>query len=150
MTPWILTVALALSSQGATPDAPTPIEAAPAEAPVEVAPEAPVVEAVVVETPAPTAEAFEIGHREGVLTLAAGLALGVTSVVAFSAGFEAERQLRAGEVRGVAADDALTQRTVAAFVAWPAAVLSLVGVAGGASLLASQETEDTTLTGSGR
>jgi hypothetical protein len=79
------------------------------------------------------------GRDAGALVLAAGIATGVTSVVAFSAGLEVERQLRAREVQGTAAKDALTARTVAAFVAWPAAVVSLLGVAGGAYLIAGAE-----------
>lgn len=115
MTPWIfLSAAFALSSGEAIPAAAEPAAAAP----------------------------VTIGHSEGVLALGAGLALGVTSVTAFSVGFEIERQLRAGEVRGASADEALSQRTVAALVAWPAAVLSVVGLAGGAYVLAASEDID--------
>lgn len=78
----------------------------------------------------------ELGRQRGLLALGAGIAFTVTSMTAFTAGFEAERQLRAGEARGSAADAALTQRAVAALVAWPAAVLAVTGVLGGTWLLA--------------
>lgn len=95
-------------------------------------------------TPPATSAAGELachklGRDEGVLMIGAATALGVTSMVAFSAGFELERQLRAREVEGAAAADALTERMVAAFVAWPAALLSLLGIAGGAYLIARAE-----------
>lgn len=81
----------------------------------------------------------EMGREAGAVMLATGIALGVTSMVAFSTGFEAERQLRAREVQGTAAADALTERTVAAFVAWPAALLSVGGVAAGAYFIGGAE-----------
>ena len=124
MMPWILPITLAFSAAAPAPE------------------------------PAPAAAAPTIGHTEGVLALGAGVALGITSVTAFSVGFEVERQLRAQEVSGAAADDALTQRTIAALVAWPAAVLSIVGVAGGVYVLGATEeaagATSATSTGSGR
>lgn len=76
--------------------------------------------------------------RTGALSvLGGGILLGVTSLVAFDAGFDAERQLRSGEARGVDEQNAaLTQRAVAAWVAWPTAVLSVAGVLGGGWLVA--------------
>ena len=91
---------------------------------------------------AASADSAFSGMKLGVLTLGAGLALTVTSLAAFSVGLEIERQLRAREVRGIAADEALVQRGAAAFIAWPAAVLSLAGVVGGAFVLALPEGVD--------
>jgi hypothetical protein len=93
--------------------------------------------------PAPAPETEEcacesFGGRTGALSiLAGGLGLGVVSMFSFNAGLEAERQLRSGEARGVdAQNEALTQRAVAAWVAWPTAVLSVAGVVGGGWLVA--------------
>ena len=88
--------------------------------------------------PAPPAATFELGRSEGLVALGAGLGLGVVSMTAFAAGLESERRLRAGEVRGEDANDALTQRAVAAWVAWPAAVLSVAGVGAATWLLSSE------------
>lgn len=81
-----------------------------------------------------------MGRSGGLAALGTGIALGVTSLFAFNAGFEAERQLRAGGARTVDEKNAaLTQRGVAAWVAWPSAVLSVVGVVGGGWLLSDAE-----------
>lgn len=83
-----------------------------------------------------------MGRTGGLAALGTGIALGVTSLFAFNAGFEAERQLRSGEASGVdAQNDALMQRGVAAWIAWPAAVLSVIGVVGGGWLLTEAEAE---------
>jgi hypothetical protein len=85
-------------------------------------------------------EAF--GRTGALSVLAGGLVLGVTSLLAFNTGFEAERQLRSGEARGVDEQNtALTQRAVSAWVAWPTAVLSVAGVLGGGWLVAAGEGE---------
>ena len=78
--------------------------------------------------PAAVDDTWQPGRSDGLVALGAGLGLGVVSLAAFQAGFEAERRLRAGEARGDDAEAALTQRAVAAWVAWPAAVLSVAGV----------------------
>lgn len=81
-----------------------------------------------------------LGRTGALSILAGGVALGVTSLLAFNTGFEAERQLRSGEASGVGAQNAaLTQRAVAAWVAWPTAVLSVAGVLGGGWLVADEE-----------
>ncbi len=95
-------------------------------------------------TPAPAAEApteecdcDSFGRTGALSILGGGIALGVTSLVAFNAGFDAERQLRSGEASGVDGQNAaLTQRAVSAWVAWPTAVLSVAGVLGGGWLVA--------------
>jgi hypothetical protein len=81
-------------------------------------------------------EAWELGRTEGLGALGGGIVLGATSMAAFAAGLEAERQLRAGEVRGQEEQsEALTQRAIAAWVAWPAAVLSVAGIVTGGWIL---------------
>jgi hypothetical protein len=89
-------------------------------------------------------EAF--GRTGALSVLAGGLVLGVTSLIAFNTGFEAERQLRSGEARGVDEQNtALAQRAVSAWVAWPTAVLSVAGVLGGGWLVAADEDEENAL-----
>lgn len=88
---------------------------------------------------APGCACERIGRTEGIVSLGAGIGLGVTSILAFSAGLEAERQMRAGETATREQQaDALTQRAVAAWVAWPSAVLSAAGVIGGGWILSEQ------------
>ncbi len=77
-------------------------------------------------------------RTQALVVLSAGAGFGVVSAVAFSIGLDAERELRASVHGEQAADDLVNRRTAAAWVAWPAALLSAAGVGGGAAWLALQ------------
>lgn len=94
-------------------------------------------EAPAAEAPTEECDCDSFGRTGALSILGGGIALGVTSLIAFNAGFDAERQLRSGEASGVdGQNSALTQRAVSAWVAWPTAVLSVAGVLGGGWLVA--------------
>jgi hypothetical protein len=80
----------------------------------------------------PGVDGFVVGHS----ALGVGAACAALSTAAFVAGFDVERQLRiAPHDRGVV-DALLVRRAVAAGVAWPAAVLAVVGAGVGVVTLA--------------
>ena len=74
-------------------------------------------------------------RRAGLASLAGGALLGVVSVGAFTAGWDAERQLRATAHERDVVDGLLLQRAAAAGVGYTSLVLALAGVGAGATLL---------------
>ena len=80
-------------------------------------------------------EGASVWRRVGVASLLSGALLGVVSAGAFSAGFEAERELRAAPHSREQADTLLFERAVAAAVAYPAFALAVVGVGAGVGCL---------------
>lgn len=125
---WIV-CALVLSSGGAptegddaAPAAPAADGVAPLELPTSV-------------DDALGIEGASLWRRVGIASLLSGALLGVVSAGAFSAGFDAERELRAAPHTREQADMLLFQRAVAAAVAYPAFALGVVGVGTGVGLL---------------
>jgi hypothetical protein len=112
MTPALVLLALALN-------------AAPAPAPAQ--------------RDVPTAPDLGSAHNQALLIVGGGVGLGIVSTTAFVVGLDKERELRAAPHDEKAADDILNQRTAAAWVAWPSALLSVGAMAWGGALLAMQE-----------
>jgi hypothetical protein len=82
-------------------------------------------------------ETSETSFVTGHVALGGGFALAATSTATFLWGFHTERELRSTpHDRGVV-DVLLLRRNIAAAVAWPTAVLALIGVAGGVFVLAA-------------
>jgi hypothetical protein len=80
-------------------------------------------------------------RTQGVAALGGGALFGVTSLVAFTAGLDAERELRAARHTRAEANDIMLRRGVAAWVAWPSALLAAAGTGAGVLLLNLPEDE---------
>ena len=90
-------------------------------------------------SPSVTADAprLDVGapRNQALLVLGGGGASSIASATAFVVGFDAERELRASIHDEAAADALFNKRTVAAWVAWPTAIVGVAGVATGLTLL---------------
>jgi hypothetical protein len=81
---------------------------------------------------------FDDARTQHRLIVAGGVAVGIVSAVAFSTGFDAERELQASVHSEADADALLNKRTVAGWVAWPTALISVGAISAGIALLASE------------
>jgi hypothetical protein len=77
-------------------------------------------------------------HTQHLLLLGGGIGVGVVSAVAFTTGLDAERALQASVHSEADADTLLNKRTIAGWVAWPAALISLGAIGASALLLATE------------
>jgi hypothetical protein len=74
-------------------------------------------------------------RTQGLLALTGGVAFGVTSLTAFTAGLDVERQMRGGPLPREELDDLMATRATMAWIAWPSLVVSLAGIGAGVALL---------------
>lgn len=81
---------------------------------------------------------FDDPHTQHLLILGAGIGAGAVSAVAFTTGFDAERELQASTHSEADADTLLNKRTIAGWVAWPTALISVGAIAAGVVLLATE------------
>jgi hypothetical protein len=81
-------------------------------------------------------ETVDDNWTEGHLLLGAGVFLGISSLTSFTVGWEAERVLLSERHTREDADALMLRRGLAAWVAWPTAVLSVASLAAGGTLLA--------------
>jgi hypothetical protein len=127
------------ASTSASPDASTSASPlAPTSATPGATTPAPTTTATPANGPVAQVDGFVLGH----VALGAGAGLAALSTAAFVAGFDVERELRvAPHDRGVV-DVLLIRRAVAAGVAWPAAVLAVVGVGVGVGAIALDPVRD--------
>ena len=77
-------------------------------------------------------------HTQHLLILGGGIGVGIVSAVAFTTGFDAERELQASVHNEADADALLNKRTIAGWVAWPAAFVSVAGISAAVVLLATE------------